>query len=350
MKDTEFDLVILNNCPSFYKINLYNEISKSKKIFVIFIGLTKEVVIHKNFQKTCNFPFILINNSDVDKRRKIYTFYKIYQLLAKLTFKKIIFGGYTMPELILLSFIFPKNKNILQTESAAESKLSGWKYFVKSKIINRFSTALVSGKIHKDVLIKIGFKGEITITKGVGLIKKDTTQSISKISGSKLRYLYVGRLIKLKNIEFLIKIFNKLDAPLSIVGIGQDEEYLKSIAAANISFFGFIDNNDIQGIYQNHDVFILPSLSEPWGLVVEEALQGKCVLLLSNKVGSYPELLEEPRTGEVFDPYSENNFLEALHKIEKKYFFYEKNVNTFNLESKDCDQVNAYLDIFKTKS
>ena len=42
------DILIINNCPSFYKINLYNELSKHCSIHVIFIGLTDQVVINKS--------------------------------------------------------------------------------------------------------------------------------------------------------------------------------------------------------------------------------------------------------------------------------------------------------------
>ncbi|MEN4761972.1 glycosyltransferase [Chryseobacterium sp. C39-AII1] len=341
--NNEFDLIIINNCPSFYKINLYNEVAKNTNIYVIFLGLTSQVVINEDFSNDCNFPFVLINNSDVDKRNKSLTFYKVYKLLKHFHFKKIVYGGYILPELILLSFLFPKNKNILQTESAFESKLSGVKFFIKRMIINRFSSAIVSGKIHKEVLLKMGFKGNIKITKGVGIIKKSEEKlHFIKSKSLKLNYLFVGRLIKLKNVEFLINIFNELDRSLTIVGTGEDENYLKSIANKNIRFLGFVKNDNIKDIYATHDVFILPSLSEPWGLVVEEALYNKCILLLSNRVGSYPELLEDIKSGETFDPMSVDSFLTALAKIEENFESYINNINNYNLNKKDNDQIKAY--------
>lgn len=347
MNDNTYDYVIINNCPSFYKINLYNEVYKKRKIFVVFFGFTDQVVISKDFHKDCYFPYIIINNGDVNKRNKLNTLLRVLKILRAIQFEKIIYGGYIMPELIILSFIFNKHKNILQTESASESKLTGWKFYIKKSIINQFSSALVSGTIHKRVLKELGFKGKIYITKGVGIIKRNNNESRddNEELSSELKYLYVGRLIKLKNIEFLITIFNKLGKPLTIVGKGKDEDYLKSIAKDNIKFMGFIGNNEIQTIYRSHDVFVLPSVVEPWGLVVEEALYGKCVLLLSNKVGSYPELLSQPNTGEVFDPFSENSFLNAIKKVEQNYITYKKNIENYNLENKDYEQIEAYLNI-----
>lgn len=56
----------------------------------------------------------------------------------------------------------------------------------------------------------------------------------------------------------------------------------------NISFKPPIENVKLQTEFLNHDIFILPSVSEPWGLVVEETLYfglpvmvSKIVVLLS---------------------------------------------------------------------
>ena len=58
-----YDLTILNNCPSFYKINLYYEINIQKKIFVIFLGFSEHVVIDDGFTKNVNFGLIAYTNS-----------------------------------------------------------------------------------------------------------------------------------------------------------------------------------------------------------------------------------------------------------------------------------------------
>jgi len=91
----------------------------------------------------------------------------------------------------------------------------------------------------------------------------------------------------------------------------------------------------------------LPSVSEPWGLVVEEALHHDCVLLLSQMIGSNTELLTEPETGCIFDPENEKSLMDAIHNIEQNYYTYCENVQNFNINEKDVHQINSYLELLK---
>jgi Glycosyltransferase len=283
----------------------------------------------------------------VEKRNKLLTFFKLYSILKKIQFYKIVYGGYAIPEFIMLCFLYPKSKNILQTESAKESlNAPRWKNILKEVILSRYQKAIVSGKIHKEVLQYLGFKGQIIISKGVGIIYKKNKQTIQKSSGI-FNYLYVGRLIEVKNIRFLVNVFNKLEKKLTIVGKGVLENELKELSSDNITFLGFCDNKKLGEIYSKHQVFILPSVSEPWGLVVEEALYNDCVLLLSQMVGSHTELLTQPETGCVFHPENEKSLMDAIHNIEQNYQTYYKNVQNFNISEKDVHQINSYLELVK---
>lgn len=92
---------------------------------------------------------------------------------------------------------------------------------------------------------------------------------------------------------------------------------------------------------------VLPSVSEPWGLVVEGALHHDCVLLLSQMIGSNTELLTEPETGCIFDPENEKSLMDAIHNIEQNYYTYYENVQNFNINEKDVHQINSYLELLK---
>ncbi|MDQ1161018.1 glycosyltransferase involved in cell wall biosynthesis [Chryseobacterium sp. SORGH_AS 447] len=343
-----YDIIILNNCPSFYKINLYNEINKSIKIYVIFLGLSDQVVIDDNFKKNIDFDFKILNEFQVEKRFFLNTFAKLLHIVKNLKCKKIIYGGYIEKEFILLSFLISKNKNIIQSESAIESVVKGWKKWIKRVILTRYYSAIVSGISHRKALKSLGFKGNIMITKGVGILrKKQVDEQILKEEREmkKLKFLYVGRLIEKKNVEFIIRIFNHLNLPLTIVGDGPLLGSLKSISNNNIIFRGHCSNDEIYKIYQEHHVFVLPSTVEPWGLVVEEALYNNCVLLLSENVGSLNEMLIEPGTGEFFNPLDSSSFSSALNNVINNYKELLENVKHYDLNKKDLNQVNTYIQI-----
>lgn len=338
-------ILIINNCPAFYKINLYNKIAEKRSIFVVFLGLSSQVVSPERLDADAKFPFKLLNTVQVEQRKKISTFFSLLKLAKQLNPEKIIYGGYIMPELLVFSYIFSKSKNILQTETASETSLSGIKLWLKKIILQRFGTAVASGSIHREMLLKMGFSGEIIVSGGVGIINKLPLKPLSKKIENPLSFIFVGRLIEVKNVRSLIAVFNKNRYPLTIVGDGELASELKSLANNNITFMGFIKNNEIADIYREHDVFVLPSLSEPWGLVVEEALYNGCVVMASSRVGAASDLIVKNKTGCTFDPGDENSMQAAVDDIINNFLLYKKNVDTFNLENKDRKQVEAYLNL-----
>lgn len=72
------------------------------------------------------------------------------------------------------------------------------------------------------------------------------------------------------------------------------------MAKDNIRFLGHVPNDSLPEIYERHDVFILPSRYEPWGLVVEEALFRGLPVIASDKVGSAADMVAALETGAVF--------------------------------------------------
>lgn len=345
MKD-HYDLLILNNCPAFYKINLYNEIAKHRKIFVVFIGYYDQVVIDKDFQDDIIFPYKMLNEK-LNHRSILESFFALRKIVKAFSFEKIIYGGYVDPEFILNSFLTPKKKNVLQFESAGETKLSGVRFYIKKILLSRYSQALASGKMHEIVLRKMGFREKVIVTKGVGLADKPVRETFVE-RHNEFKFLYVGRVIELKNVRTLLAVFNENGLPLTIAGNGTLETELRAIAKSNITWLGFVDNKDLDVIYKKHQVFILPSFSETWGLVVEEALYRNCALVLSDRIGSLNELLLDPETGVSFDPENRQDLQQAIDHVVKNYSVYSKNAADFNFVEKDEHQISAYsTEIFK---
>lgn len=83
-------------------------------------------------------------------------------------------------------------------------------------------------------------------------------------------FLLVSRLLKWKRVDYAIEAFNELGFPLKIVGTGEEEEYLRSVAESNIEFLGFIDDKQLAIEYSNaRAVIFTPSLE--YGLIPLEA-------------------------------------------------------------------------------
>jgi len=343
------DILIVNNAPAFYKINLYNELAKKCKIHVVFLALTNQVVIANTLKDDIHFSYEIISPCQIEFRNKLKSFMKLYKIIKQYAFKKIIFGGYDSFECMFLPYFTISSKNCIQFESSIrESKVRGLVGFIKKIILKRYSIALTSGNLQSMVFKELNFDGDLIETFGVGIFNKVKFEN-TKTAKPKLEisYVFVGRLIPLKNLEFLIKVFNKLSKKLTIVGTGYLESELKSIAGENISFKGFVSNDQIYKIYLENDVFILPSLSEPWGLVVEEAVYFNLPVLISEAVGCQDEMVFRPNTGVSFSPNDENSLISAIDKIEDDFSFYKDNCQSFNFEQRDLRQVESYLKILQ---
>jgi glycosyltransferase involved in cell wall biosynthesis len=126
-------------------------------------------------------------------------------------------------------------------------------------------------------------------------------------------FLYVGRLAPEKNLLTLLKAFAEhrrsagSAAPdLVIAGTGPKEAELRAagarLASERVRWLGFVGYDDLPAVYGLADALVLPSLSEPWGLVVNESLAAGTPVIVSQKCGCVPEMVREPANGFVFDP------------------------------------------------
>lgn len=147
--------------------------------------------------------------------------------------------------------------------------------------------------------------------------------SSNKNSYENFSILCVARLVPIKNLDRLLQAWQlvelrKTGYKLIITGSGPEEENLrrlqKSLQLTTVEFKGAIDNEDLPAYYHNSDAFILPSLSETWGLVVNEAMAAGLPVLLSRHVNAGRTLLEEGVNGYAFDPYQVNSIAAAILK------------------------------------
>ncbi len=129
------------------------------------------------------------------------------------------------------------------------------------------------------------------------------------------QFLYVGRLVQEKGIESLVDAYlnyrTATDSPwpLAVVGKGPLKHLL---IHEGIQVKGFIQPRDLPALMQSATVLILPSLFEPWGVVVHEATSSKLPLILSDACGSGDHLLQHQKNGFKFKAGSIDDLTEAM--------------------------------------
>ncbi len=266
--------------------------------------------------------------------------------MARVRARRVLFSGWMAPEYNIYSFLSSKRSNAVICESSAiDSGMNGWKGLLKKAVIRRMSAALPSGSPHRALFEHIRYPGDIHVTGSVGIFNMEGRRSRPHSPSSPLNYIYVGRLAPEKNLEMLIREFNSNGRPLTIVGDGPQKELLRNMAGGNIRFLGHIPNDRLPEIYERHDVFILPSLYEPWGLVVEEALFRGLPVIASDKVGSAADMVTALETGAVFSLAAPDGLRNAIHEVEKNYETMARRVADINWNGRVEAQLKAYTSL-----
>ena len=334
----KYDKIFMTPGPSFYKNKLFNEVAKHIKICVFYTGGGND----RNadfYRGELEFDYIELPK---DFKNQVKT---MRQLLKDNSYTEIVFGGWDNKITWWMLFNSPKNKNACIFESSVnESTASGYRGWLKKLFLRRLSKAYPSGKLQSALLKNLGFKGHIIEYGGCGILNYLPQPAYSKRDAVK-NYIYVGRLVEVKNLSLLIRVFNQLShLQLTIVGFGVLEQQLKAMAGNNICFKGAVDNEKLPELYRHSEVFVLPSKSEAWGLVVEEALNNGTPVIVSSAVGCKDDLVT-PETGLVFESNNEKSLMEAILKISDVGFYNKlrEGVSRLNFQERAQRQINSFL-------
>ena len=145
--------------------------------------------------------------------------------------------------------------------------------------------------------LPLGFNAEAALARRVA----------ARAADPEARFLYVGRLAPEKDLPTLLQAFKRFadargGARLVLVGAGPMREALQAQVQALgladvVEFTGALDIDALSDQYARALCLVLPSSSEPWGLVANEALHHGCPVLVSEACGCRPELVVDGVTG-----------------------------------------------------
>ena len=165
------------------------------------------------------------------------------------------------------------------------------------------------GKVDKNKLCAIGnpLPYEISTDK-VDFSKKTNT------------ILYVGRMIELKRVHFLLDVWSDIqdsaiaqDWTFILVGDGvtlkDEKEYAKKLNCKRLEFTGF---QDPRQYYEKADILALASNSEGFGMVLVEAQQYGCVPIVLDSFSAVHDIIESGRNGILVEDNNRGEFKEEL--------------------------------------
>jgi glycosyltransferase involved in cell wall biosynthesis len=138
------------------------------------------------------------------------------------------------------------------------------------------------------------------------------------------KIICVARLVPIKNLANLLRAWKSVEDlntgnELIILGDGNLLDELKGLTSKfglhYVRFLGAQPNSSIPQYLMDADAFVLPSWSESWGLVVNEAMASGLPVLLSDKVNAADTLLKDGVNGFRFSPSNVSDISEKLKKF-----------------------------------
>jgi glycosyltransferase involved in cell wall biosynthesis len=132
--------------------------------------------------------------------------------------------------------------------------------------------------------------------------------------------LCVARFSPEKNLDVLIKAFqgSRLcqDHRLRVIGGGPERERLQALidTREHVELLDWVSYSELPGQYARARFFILPSVFEPWGLVVNEAMAAGLPVVVSDACGCAPDLVTG-ENGFLFSASDEGALIQILDQL-----------------------------------
>ena len=234
---------------------------------------------------------------------------------------------------------------VVMSESAHwDAPRSWWKEMIKRRIVDFYSAALVGGQRHVGYLVELGIPRERIFTgydvvdnayfAGRALKIRDSRFEIREKYGLPDNYfLASARFIEKKNLQRLIRAYSDYrdrlggtgvtdpgynkDTPwdLVLLGDGPLKSELRRLISdlrlrPHVHLPGFKQYDQLPVYYALANAFVHASTTEQWGLVVNEATASGLPVIVSDRCGCVPELVQG--NGFTFDPTSEHELSSRL--------------------------------------
>lgn len=338
-------LIIHNVLWAHYKSLVFEELFKISqkdenfKLLVVQIAVTERsrVSMGSLDRSTIAYPYELIQDGileEVPLKKRITG-----MLSAIKRFKPDVVnitGYYDLAFWVVLFYCKLNGiKTILSNESTAgDHQRKGFKERLKAFFVRQFDGFFNFGTLSAKYMTELGARPhQLLVNKNC--VDNQSIRSIyknaylnreqSQINQNlhQHNFIFVGRLIPFKNLPVLMEAFQEALAQtkarnwgLILLGDGEQKVELEKIVSENgfkqISFLPSVGWKEVPTYLALADVLVLPSYSEPWGLVVNEAMACGMPVIVSERCGCAPDLVQNQRNGIIINPYSGKELANAL--------------------------------------
>lgn len=320
-KEEPMKVLFLTNVPSPYLVEFFNLLGQEVDLTVIYERKSASDrheswsnLEFKHFRAL--FPFSIHAGSENG-------FCPTIGFHLKKSYDIIVFGNYASPTgaLGVLLLKLQKRKYVLYSEGGLAKEGRSIKEKFKRRVISNAHLYLSGCKPGDEYFIHYGADKKRIKRIPFTTLHRDDVQKIEHYQKDKLalRHAYgidpeafiiltVGRFIPLKSIDTLITASSRISHPHQtwIIGDGPlKKDYEKQIAdqkSNHIFIFDFMDQTKLRDYYRMSDLFVMPSLTESWGLVIIEAMAQGLPVIASNACVAGLENITNFENGFLFNP------------------------------------------------
>ncbi len=223
---------------------------------------------------------------------------------------------------------------IAWVESNARDQRSGdpATEFLKRKFLRGCAAVIVPGKSSFDYVRGYSVPEDVIFTapnavdtelfaQGADAARQDAASRREELGLPPRFFVYVGRLVPEKGVFELLQAYGTLSPDLQeqvglvFVGDGAARAILTQNAATGVQFKGFAQRDQLSNYYGLADAFVFPTHSDPWGLVVNEAMACRLPIIASNAAGCVADLVADGWNGRVVNSQSVEELASAMTEL-----------------------------------
>ncbi|MGB5238088.1 MAG: glycosyltransferase family 4 protein [Flavobacteriaceae bacterium] len=168
-----------------------------------------------------------------------------------------------------------------------------------------------------------------------------------------VRLIYVGRIIRRKKLDIVIKALKRLNSEndgrfrLEVEGEGSVKEAAEKIADENVNFYGKIsDTKDLIKIYDQSHIFVMPAIRETFGLVYIEAMSQGLPIIFCKGEG-VDGFFEEDSVGRAVTPHSVSEVCDAVLGILADYSSLSSHAHKYSRKFNWKEITDQYVKIYQ---
>jgi glycosyltransferase involved in cell wall biosynthesis len=309
-------LTLLTEIPAPYRIPLFNALAERVDLTVVFLRDRNPERPYDLHADELRFRRLTLRGVDVTARGR----WLVLNRGAGRSLRGadcVIVGGWNQPAFwaALACAKLAGVPIVLWVESTGRDRRSGRLEAPKRLLLRAVDAFLVPGAASRDYLVRLGVPTtRITVAPNAvdPAIFGDAQR---RRAGGPVRLLGVGRLAPEKGFDTLLEAAAGLPVEILLAGTGPEEPRLRRLAGPNVTFLGQLERDALPALYADADVVVMPSRSDPWGMVLNEAALAGRALVSTDAAGAAHELIEDGVNGFRVPPDDVAALREALRRL-----------------------------------